>query len=560
MPVAAISALVLSLAWTALQAAQPAAEELFAAARAGDVARVQATLDKGVDVNAKARYGMTALSFAADRGFEPLLTLLLDRGADVNVQDTFYKFRPIDMALSNGHLGAARLLLRRGALGASSALMTGIRRGDAELVTLALQSKELTPAQLDSAAAVAKTAGRPDILTLVSEKAAAAPRSAAPVVTVPRATLQSYAGTYRSSSVTLLVTLEGDQLKSAVPGQPARTLVPTSQSEFHVSEMEGLTLAFAGRGGLTERALITQNGTTTALERVTSGTDAAASAAAASTAPPAAKPDPLPVAKRTAARPWPAFRGSNASGNGDGQGIPSEWDVASGRNVRWKTPIPGIANASPIVWGDRVFIVTAVSSAGDKTFRTGLYGDVAPVEDVSAHTWKMYCLDRASGKILWERTAFSGVPKVKRHTKASQANSTPVTDGTRVVTALGSIGLLAAWDMNGTPLWTRDIGVIDSGWFLDPAYQWGHSSSPVIYRGSVIVQADAQKDSFLAAYRPWLRQGALANRARRDLYLGHPDDPDRQWSRRARDQRHESAGVQTPQPASSSGHWARTRR
>ena len=121
--------------------------------------------------------------------------------------------------------------------------------------------------------------------------------------------------------------------------------------------------------------------------------------------------------------------------------------------MRWKTPIPGIANASPIVWGNRVFVVTAISSAGDKTFRTGLYGDVAPVNDLSEHTWKIYCLDKASGKILWEQTAFTGVPKVKRHTKASQANSTPVTDGTRVVALFGSIGMLAAWDMNGKPLW-----------------------------------------------------------------------------------------------------------
>jgi outer membrane protein assembly factor BamB len=64
----------------------------------------------------------------------------------------------------------------------------------------------------------------------------------------------------------------------------------------------------------------------------------------------------------------------------------------------------------------------------------------------------------------------------------------------------GSIGLLAAWDVSGKPLWTKDIGVIDNGWFLDPAYQWGHSSSPIIYRNSVIVQADGQKGSYLAAF------------------------------------------------------------
>ena len=205
-------------------------------------------------------------------------------------------------------------------------------------------------------------------------------------------------------------------------------------------------------------------------------------------------------APRTAARNWPGFRGDNAAGNGDGQGAVVEWDVETQQNVRWKTAIPGISNASPVVWGNRVFVVTAVSSAGDKTFRTGLYGDVAPVNDLSEHTWKIYSLDKATGKILWEREAFKGAPKVKRHTKASQANSTPVTDGRRVVAMFGSIGMLAAWDMDGKPLWQIDLGVLDSGWFFDPDTQWGHSSSPLMHDGKVIVQADRQKDSFIAAF------------------------------------------------------------
>jgi outer membrane protein assembly factor BamB len=498
--VTALSTFLIAVVSLGPQASLPDAEELFAAARAGDAARVQAALDKGVDVNAKARYGMTALSFAADRGLESLVKLLIDRGANVNVQDTFYQMRPIDLALSNGHVAVARLLLERGSRGAASALMTGIRRGDQDLVKVALQSTELTAAQLDSAVALAKTAGRAEILSLVTEKAAATPRKPVPAVAVERAVLQSYVGTYRNSDITLLVTLEGEQLKSAIPGQPARTLVPTSSTNFTVAGLEGVSFAFAGRGGMVERIIVNQNNSVTALERVS----AEASGTAASTAAP---PDaaqtpamPLTPAKRGAPRPWPGFRGSNAAGNGDGQGIPSEWDVASGTNVRWKTAIPGIANASPIAWGNRVFVTTAISSACDKTFRTGLYGDVAPVQDLSDHTWKVYCLDRTSGKVLWERTAFSGAPKVKRHTKASQANSTPVTDGKRVVAIFGSIGLLAAWDADGKPLWTSDIGVIDSGWFLDPAYQWGHSSSPIIHRNAVIVQADGQKNPFIAAY------------------------------------------------------------
>jgi outer membrane protein assembly factor BamB len=231
---------------------------------------------------------------------------------------------------------------------------------------------------------------------------------------------------------------------------------------------------------------------------------AAATAPAASPAPapptaPATAPA-APVKRATGPRNWPSFRGDASAGNGDGQRAVTEWDTASGKNVKWKTPIPGIATSSPIVWGNRVFITTAVSRAGDNSIRTGLYGDVKPVDDLSPHEWKIYSLDKATGKILWERAAIIGAPRTKRHTKSSQAGSTPATDGRRVVAVFGSTGALIAWDFSGKELWRVDVGVLDSGWFFDPAFQWGHASSPIIYRNSVILQADVQKGSFLAAW------------------------------------------------------------
>ena len=492
--------------WTALWLfAAPAAqtspnEDLWEAARAGDAARVQKALEGGADVNAKARYGMTALAFAADKGHETVVRLLVERGADVNVQDTFYGVRPIDLALSNGHLETARLLLARGSRGAAGALMAGVQRGDVALVKQALAAPDLTARQLDSALAAAKKAGREDMVSAIREKAATLPRTETPPVAVDRAVLQTYAGTYRNDTLTLTVALQGDQLTASVPGQPVLVLQATSQNGFRVSDVEGLTISFNGRGGMIERAVVVQNNNTTVLERATVAPAEAAPPAPAAAAPGPEAAAPAAPAPRTPARPWPGFRGSNAAGNGDGQGAVSEWNVASGQNVRWKTPIPGISTASPIVWEDRVFVVTALSGEGNTTFRTGLYGDVAPVNDLSIHTWKLYCLDRETGAIRWERTAHTGTPGVKRHTKSSQANSTPVTDGRRVVALFGTIGLLAAWDMDGTPLWKKDIGVLDSGWFLDPAYQWGHSSSPIVYRDTVIVQADVQKGSYIAAF------------------------------------------------------------
>jgi outer membrane protein assembly factor BamB len=199
------------------------------------------------------------------------------------------------------------------------------------------------------------------------------------------------------------------------------------------------------------------------------------------------------------AQNWPSFRGPNASGVADGQPTPSKWDVASGENVLWKTPVPGMAVSSPVVWSDRVFVSTAVSGDPSAGIKTGLYGDVKPSNDVSMHSWRLLALDKRTGKVLWDRVAHEGVPKTKRHPKSSQASATPVTDGRHVVVSFGSEGLYA-YDFDGKLLWTRDLGTLNAGWFYDPDYEWGIASSPIIWKNSVIVQCDIQKNSFVAAF------------------------------------------------------------
>ena len=497
---------------SAAPAAAAINEELWEAARAGDVARVTKALEKGADVNAKTRYGATALAFASDKGHLAVVKLLLDKGADVNAQDSFYTMRAVDMAMMNKHVDVVNLLMERGSKGAGNILASAVQQGNLALAKTALASTDLTRANVTNALGLAKRSGNAQMVELLNGKLASMPaESGPPPVAVERGTLQTYVGAYRNANagMSIAVTLPGEQLTATVTGQPPLTLVPTSQTAFRAAEFEGLSFAFTGRGGTIEQLAVTQGNNTTPFERISAdpaaasapppaGAGAAGTAAAAPTPP--KDPDSVRPSERGAARPWPAFRGDNAAGNGDGQGAVVEWDIDTKQNIAWKTPIPGISNASPIVWGDRIFVVTAISSAGNNTFRPGLYGDVAPVEDVSEHSWKVYCLDKKTGKIVWERVAYTGAPKVKRHTKSSQANSTPVTDGKRVVAVFGSIGLLAAWDMDGKPLWTEQIGVIDSGWFFDPEYQWGHSSSPIIYGNTVIVQADQQKSSYLAAY------------------------------------------------------------
>lgn len=200
------------------------------------------------------------------------------------------------------------------------------------------------------------------------------------------------------------------------------------------------------------------------------------------------------------AQNWASFRGNNAAGVADGKPTPVKWDATKNENILWKMPLPGLAHASPIVWGNKLFITTSVSSNPAKpNYRVGLYGDVDSDNDTSKHAWKVYCLDKRTGKVLWERTAHEGVPKVKRHIKATHNNSSPATDGKYVVAFFGSEGLFC-YDVNGKLAWKKDFGVLNSGWFYDPDYEWGMASSPIIYKNLVIIQCDVQKDSFIAAY------------------------------------------------------------
>jgi outer membrane protein assembly factor BamB len=224
---------------------------------------------------------------------------------------------------------------------------------------------------------------------------------------------------------------------------------------------------------------------------------------------------------------WPQFRGSGAAGVGDGANLPDSWDAASGEGIRWKTRIPGLAHASPVVWGDRVFLATAVSSNPDASFKPGLYGEGTASEDVTVHRWQLVALDKHDGEVLWTRTAYEGVPLEKRHIKATYANASPVTDGRHVVAFFGSQGLFA-YGVEGALKWKRDLGRLDVGAYDAPDYEWGPASSPIIHEGLVIVQCDQQQGSFLMALR--LSDGETVWKAERDelpswstptIYPGH---------------------------------------
>jgi outer membrane protein assembly factor BamB len=195
---------------------------------------------------------------------------------------------------------------------------------------------------------------------------------------------------------------------------------------------------------------------------------------------------------------WPSFRGPQASGIAEKQNLPDRWDAKTGDNILWRTPIPGLAHSSPVVWGNRIFVTSAVSSDPKATFRPGLYGDGDASKDRSLHRWMIYAIDRPTGKIIWERVAHQGEPIDKRHIKSTYANSTPATDGRIVVAWFGSQGVYA-YDFSGQFLWKVDLGRLDLGAYDIPTYEWGPASSPIIWNDLVILQCDTQTDSFILA-------------------------------------------------------------
>jgi outer membrane protein assembly factor BamB len=212
------------------------------------------------------------------------------------------------------------------------------------------------------------------------------------------------------------------------------------------------------------------------------------------------------------AQNWPSFRGPNASGVAEGTNPPTTWDLEKSENVLWKTSIPGLSHSSPIIWDNQIFVITAISNDPKPTYKPKDRGiDLAT--DETKHTWMIYALDKRNGRVLWTDKPYEGVPRAKRHVKATQANSTPVTDGRYVVALFGSQGL-ACYDLKGKLLWKQDLGVLNPGLWDDPESSWGHGSSPIIYRDLVIVQADGHKQSFIAAFN--LKDGKQAWRVERN--------------------------------------------
>ena len=197
---------------------------------------------------------------------------------------------------------------------------------------------------------------------------------------------------------------------------------------------------------------------------------------------------------------WPQWRGPNGQGVSVEKGLPDEW--SNTKNVKWKTPIEGRGHSSPIVWGKKIFLTTALDGAAIPGRKPGVTHKMADGSDfvhpdaVGAdlmHTFKVVCLDRTTGKVLWERTAYEGPVHDSRHKKASFASSTPATDGKYVFAFFGSEGLYA-YDYNGKQLWKQNLGKLGTA-------SVGYGVSPILYKNLVIMLCDdSGGNSFIAAF------------------------------------------------------------
>jgi outer membrane protein assembly factor BamB len=460
-------------------AADPKREALWAAVRTGDVKAIQKALDDGADVNAKNEYGVSALWIAAGAAKPEVIDLLVSKGADVNARDDIWYQTPLSTAVGGRKLDTVKALIKAGAKDTDAAFYAAATSGNLTMAQAILdQVKAVGQETLD--AALYATTGTE--MKALLEKAGAKPLAKADEK--DRKEWEKLAGTYDGDGgMKIAVTVKDVGL--VVGG---RVLKATGPDTFVGIGPPGTGLRVERKGGEVTRLWFIRFTAEYGLYKFKEPTVKPAVSVAGP--------------EGTAIKPsnWPSFRGLDGTGVADGQHPPVTFNGKKGENMRWKADIAGLGHSCPVVWGDRIFLTTALSSKdADQKIRVGNYGDVGSVDDTSKHTWQVLCLDRDSGKILWTKTAHEGTPKIKRHLKGSQANCTVATDGTHVVACFGSEGLFC-YDFAGKLLWQRDMSTLDSAFALDKEYEWGFGNSPVLHDGLCILQCDLSRDSFIAAF------------------------------------------------------------
>ena len=192
---------------------------------------------------------------------------------------------------------------------------------------------------------------------------------------------------------------------------------------------------------------------------------------------------------------WPAWRGANGDGVAPAHARPPiKWDEKT--NIKWKVELPGKGSATPVVWDDQVFVLTATPTKREAK------PEELPARDTRFETkteapkrfyqFEVLSFDRTTGKVKWRQIANEAVPHEGHHPTHSYAAGSPATDGKRLYVSFGSFGTYA-YDLTGKLLWKRDLGR------LHTRLGWGEAVTPVVYGDSVILNLDQETDSRLVA-------------------------------------------------------------
>jgi outer membrane protein assembly factor BamB len=461
--------------------------DLQLAARAGDLNEVRRLVEAGVPVDASDAWGTTPLALAAQQGQVAVARYLLKKGADPSARETFFGASVLDLALWKGEpdYAVAKILLAAGAVDRASALAKGLRVGDVELARAAMKSGSLTESEAaDLRGEFEDLEGDlREILAAVKTR----PDPAPPTYTAEQ--LAGFAGRFEDGdgNAAEVKLVEGTRLVLERAGE--RSPLSAMEDRVFRNSDVGITVHYYGRAGTIEGIWVELRGQEPIRMRV------AESPIVGVTDVPefVADPNAEPVVH------WPGFRGANRSGIGDGLDTPVEFDLETGKGVAWQVELPGLGNSSPVVWGSRVYVTTAVAKGGSTPLRTGLTGAGDEIEEDVEHRWLVLAYDKSNGKKVWETEIGRGIPLTKRHFKATQANSSPVTDGGHVVVVFPTAGL-ACLGTDGKLHWKHELGGLNAGGFNDPGLQWGFAASPIIYQGKVILQVDIHDGAYLAAW------------------------------------------------------------
>jgi len=185
---------------------------------------------------------------------------------------------------------------------------------------------------------------------------------------------------------------------------------------------------------------------------------------------------------------WPQWRGPLGTGVAPDAKPPVEWSET--KNIRWKVEIPGRGSASPVVWGDRIFLLSAIPIALTGPAAHVPQGGVQPRP---RHRYVVLAIDRKTGKTVWERTAREETPHEATHQdNGTYASSSAITDGRRVFAWFESQGM-SVYDMDGKLLWSKDLGD------KKMRSEFGEGSTPVLYNNRLVIVWDHQGQSFIVS-------------------------------------------------------------